>query len=75
MYSTNVSFYILVSAHGSTVRPPGRYVPGEPGADWSEHEVEVMRQKVLKMLTEYGNKLEDEEVSIQTTLDNDFKTT
>ena len=59
-------FYVLVSAHGSTIRPPGRYVPGEPGADWSEHEVEVMRQKVLKMLTEYGNKLGDQEVSSQT---------
>ena len=58
--------YVLVSAHGSTIRPPGRYVPGEPGADWSEHEVEVMRQKVLKMLTEYGNKLGDQEVSSQT---------
>ena len=26
------------------------YVPGQPGADWSEEEVNVMRAKVLKLI-------------------------
>ena len=39
--------FIIISAFSLSLCVAKEYVPGEPGAEWSPEEVNVMRQRVL----------------------------